>query len=323
MRNWAGWVGLGCAMGLVGGVLDVSAQEPSEAARLFEQGLADMREGRHATGCPALAESYRLEPLAGVLFTLAECEASWGKVFTAVGHYDEFLRLLVTLPPEQAAKHKERRQVALEKVSGLSRLVPHLVIAVPSDPPPGLVIKRNGEVVPASSWGVSAGVDPGDYEIVAELAEGPAWRRKISLGRGEDARVDVVLPKVEQEAAVTSKLEEQANPYRTWAWVSAGVSAASLVVGTAAGVIVVGKKGTIDDECVDRRCTQNGLDAADSAQTWGMVSTIGIGAGLAFGAASALLFMQEADAPVERGTAWRGWVSPGAQGAALGVEGRF
>lgn len=307
-------------------VRDAAAEDPSDAAKLFDQGLEDMRAGRHETGCPALAESYRLEPLPGVLFTLAECEASWGKLATALNHYDEFLKLLVTLPAEQAAKHRERRQVALERVSGLSRLVPHLAIVVPSNPPDGLVIKRNGNVVDASSWGVSVSLDPGEYEVVAELSGGPVWTRTITLKQGDRARADVELPiarkaqeKPKEQAVVRS------NPYRTWAWVTAGLGAASLGVGAASGIVVLGKKGTIDDECVDKLCTQEGKDAADSAQTWGMVSTIGVGAGIALGAASVWLFMKEPDEP-ERGarqTAWLPWVVTNEQGAAVGVEGRF
>jgi hypothetical protein len=306
---------------------DAAADDPSQAAKLFDQGLADMQSGRHETGCPALAESYRLEPLPGVLFTLAECEASWGRLATALNHYDEFLKLLVTLPAEQAAKHKERRQIALEKVSGLSRLVPHLVIVVPSNPPDGLVIKRNGDVVSSSSWGVSVSLDPGDYELVAELPDGPVWTRTITLKQGERARADVELPAatvVEEKS--TDDVVVRSNPYRTWAWVTAGLGAASLGVGAVSGIVVLGKKGTIDDECLDKLCTQKGKDAADSAQTWGMVSTIGVGAGIALGAASVWLFLKEPGEPSERstqGAALLPWVVTSERGAAIGVEGSF
>jgi len=43
-----------------------------------------MEAGNYAAGCPALAESQRLDPRAGTLFTLSQCEVQWGRVATAV-----------------------------------------------------------------------------------------------------------------------------------------------------------------------------------------------------------------------------------------------
>jgi len=307
--------------------VDARADEPSAAAKLFDQGLAAMRAGRHSEACPALLQSYELEPLAGVLFTVAECESSWGKISTALRHYDDFLKLLVTLPAEQAAKHKERRQVALEKVAGLARMVPHLTISVPADAPKELVIKRNGEPIAPSSWGVAVGVDPGDYELTAELPSGQVWSRTIKLGQGESARADVTLPAPKKNDSSTEQTVAGATdqkPDRTWAWVGAGVGATSLAVGAVAGVLVLSKKGTIDSECVEKLCTPEGKDAADSAQTWGMVSTIGIGVGVAAGVVSTVLFLSSGSSKKEtQRTGWAPWAAPQAHGAAIGLEGRF
>jgi hypothetical protein len=57
------------------------------AAAQFERGLAAMNGGRYEVACPALAESVRLEPRPGAIFTLAECEAQWGHHASADAHY--------------------------------------------------------------------------------------------------------------------------------------------------------------------------------------------------------------------------------------------
>src|SRR5262245_36397156 len=88
------------------------AQEAGAADALYERGLADMKDGRYETGCPALAESYRMEPKPGALFTLATCESRWGRLATAVAHYDEYLRLFARLSPQEQAKQRGRDQVA-------------------------------------------------------------------------------------------------------------------------------------------------------------------------------------------------------------------
>ncbi len=78
------------------------------AAALFDQGLADMLAGKYDTGCPALEESYRLEPMAGALFTLAECEAQWGKSPAALEHYEQFVASLTEMQQAQRVKHEPR-----------------------------------------------------------------------------------------------------------------------------------------------------------------------------------------------------------------------
>src|ERR1700724_1365517 len=62
-------VGSVLALGVSAGV--ARADGPDPAAALFDRGLADMQAHRYATACPELAESYRLDPHAGGLFTLA------------------------------------------------------------------------------------------------------------------------------------------------------------------------------------------------------------------------------------------------------------
>jgi hypothetical protein len=84
----------------------------ADPAALFDRGLSDMQAHRYATGCPALAESYRLDPHAGGLFTLAECENQWGKIASAIADYDTFLDLLAHLPAADRAKQQDRAKIA-------------------------------------------------------------------------------------------------------------------------------------------------------------------------------------------------------------------
>src|ERR1700733_10594176 len=78
------------------------AADPAQAA--FERGLAQMEAGRFDLGCPAVEESYKLDPRPGTLFTLAECEAKRGHLATAVRRYDDYLSLWSALPPDKKQK---------------------------------------------------------------------------------------------------------------------------------------------------------------------------------------------------------------------------
>jgi len=84
--------------------------------------------------------------------------------------------------------------------------------------------------------------------------------------------------------------------YRMGAYVAGGIGAFALVSGIITGALASGKTSAIEGGCRDiepgrARCTPEGLSAAESAQSLGLVSTVGFvigGAGLATGA---LLFV--------------------------------
>jgi hypothetical protein len=88
------------------------------------------------------------------------------------------------------------------------------------------------------------------------------------------------------------------NSYRLGAFVAGGIGAAALLTGIVTGALAAGSTSAIESGCRDiepgrARCTPEGLSAAESAQSLGLVSTIGFvigGAGLATGA---LLFVMD------------------------------
>ncbi|WP_437943129.1 hypothetical protein WMF27_27655 [Sorangium sp. So ce281] len=82
------------AVGLLSLSVPVAAQDIATAEALFERGLADMQAGRYETGCKVLAESERIDPQPGTPFTLAACEAQWGRIATAVAHFKDYLARL-------------------------------------------------------------------------------------------------------------------------------------------------------------------------------------------------------------------------------------
>jgi hypothetical protein len=66
-----------------------------------------------------------------------------------------------------------------------------------------------------------------------------------------------------------------------------------IVAGSITGVMVLGKKSTIEDNCTGTRCNAEGKDAAEGAQSLGLVSTIGFGVGIAGLATAAVLLLTD------------------------------
>jgi hypothetical protein len=110
------------------------------------------------------------------------------------------------------------------------------------------------------------------------------------------------------------------------AYIVGGVGLAGLAVGTVTGILTLGKKSTIDSECPDRACSPSGKSAVDSAQTTGLISTIGFGVGLVGLAGGAVLFLtarSPSQPSTTKGGRWAPMLTGGANGGLAGVQGTF
>ena len=139
------------------------ADETGSAAALFQNGLQAMQATHYPEACPKLAESYWLDPRPGVLFTLAECEAKWGRVASALAHYDDYLRLYASMPAGLQAVQRERSDIAHHQRAALADRVPTLALVLPPSAPAGVVVRRGGVALGAPSIGVALPVDPGHW----------------------------------------------------------------------------------------------------------------------------------------------------------------
>lgn len=299
---------------------ELSAQDLAAAEALFNKGLEEMQKGNFKVGCPALAESHRLDPRAGTLFTLAECEAKAGKVATAVARYEDYLRAFERLDPAAQERQRARADAAHAKKAELAPLVPVLTLKLPASAPSGTVVTRDGVALSGPAIGLPLPFDPGDHVVTTQAPGGPVHEHRVKLALKERRTVELVVdavpvaavpvapvatPAPASEAPVApahtepSAQDSGPSPRRIGAYVAGGVGVIGLVAGAVTGGMVLGKKGDIEDGCVDeggeQRCNAVGADALDSAQTLGLVSTIGFGVGIAgLGAAAVLLFTDSA-----------------------------
>jgi hypothetical protein len=243
------------------------------------------------------------------------------------------------LPSDRRDQFDERRQMALDKVTALTALAPEITVDVASGAPSDLVVKRNDVLIEPSAYGVGKKVDQGDYVVSAELDGKQVWERRFKLQERDRARIEVPWPLPKDPSAeppppVITKappapLEAERKPLpKTWMYVSGGIGAAGLVTGVVAGLVAMGKKGDIEDNCPNRQCNAAGRDAVDSGQSAALVSSIGFAVGIAgAGATVALFFLSRSDPPkdVEAAT-WRGLrpaVLVSDTGGAVGVKGAF
>ncbi len=281
----------------------VTAQEsPSET--LFNQGLEEMQAGRYDKGCPALAESQRLDPRPGTLFTLAECEAKRGRIATAIARYDEYLLLFASMSADKQAKQYGRDKIAAEQKAALMPELPQLTLTLAPSAPRGTVVKRDGLVVAEAALGVALPVDPGEHVISLEPPGGPVTEERLTIAKGEKKQM-MLEPKLGPSASegpqpngpsvpVSPTPDAGMSSRKVAMFTAGGVGAAGLAVGLIAGAVTLGKAGQIKDKCPAGSCeTPADLDLASSAQTSGLVSSIGFGVGIVGLGAAAILYFTD------------------------------
>ncbi len=278
--------------------------DAAAAGQLFDKGLADMKAQRYASGCPAIAESQRLDPRPGTLFTLAVCEGSWGKTASAMAHFDDYLSLYERLPIDQKQRQRGRDKVARHQLDELRRKVSWLTVRLPDSAPSDVVVKRDGEVLGAPSLGVALPVDPGTHTITVEDSEGTK-SLELTLHDADRREVEAPLPpprpkRARESARPLMVFAESQPPARTssapaWGWSLIGVGVASLVAGGITGGLVFGEKATIDLHCPNvgglQQCDDTGRSAVDTARALAAASEISLVAGGVLFVAGAIVLL--------------------------------
>ncbi|WP_437281985.1 hypothetical protein WME90_15925 [Sorangium sp. So ce375] len=294
------------------GVLGVAVATPAGAQALavaeshFDRGRADMLAGRYETGCPALAESQRLDPRPGRLFTLAECEAKWGRIATAIARYNDYLAMVDRMSESERVKQAARHKIALGQRSALAPLVPQLTLSLPPGTPAGTRVQCDGITLEQPSLGVALPVDPGEHVVTTQAPGGAMAETRFTIDRSESK---AIVLEVKPPAAAKPPAPPRAKPpapppdqgpsgLRVATYVAGGLGVAGLIVGSVTGWMALDASGVAADNCRDvspdrARCQPDGLEAGNRAKQLGLVSTVGFGAGVALVGASALVFLLE------------------------------
>lgn len=278
------------------------AQDAAAAEALFNKGVAEMEAGHFDVACPALAESQRLDPRPGTMFTLAECEAKAGKIATALVHYEDYLRAAELLPGPQKQRHAQRMDIAKTKKASLAPDVPILTLTLPKNAPPDTKVSRDGTELTAASLGIALPVDPGEHVIAITVPGGERIEQKITLARREKRTVELTIKNPNSGVGVaptasaaveTPDMGDGPSGRRIASYVIGGVGIAGLALGGVMGGLALSSKGVVDEHCPNKICDAEGAKALEEGRTTSLVSTIGLGVGAAGVATAVILFLTE------------------------------
>ena len=249
------------------------AKDPDPGA-LFDRGVADMEAGKFDTGCPAIEQSYKIDPLPGTLFTLAECEAKRGRIATALGHYNDYLAIHGALSAQSKAKQGDREKVARAQREALGAEVPELTLVLPPNAPQGTTVTRDGIPVAKQDIGIPIRVDPGMHVIVTQAPGRPQSIARISLAARERRGIALVIAEpattfVPQAGPEAPPPPRPANVGLIVGATSIGVGAVFAVIGTAAAL----KVNSLNNDSTYnayRHSVPSGVDVCTASQPGGL-----------------------------------------------------
>jgi hypothetical protein len=280
------------------------AQNPAAAEALFEQARAAMAAGSFDIACARFRDSDKLDPAVGTRFNLADCEERRGRIATAWSLFRSVL--------SELARHDDRRPIAEHRAKALEPRMPRLTLVRAADTPAGLRVRVDGVELGEGSLGVPLPMDPGSHELQLLLpGESRERTRRFQLEEAERAELPLRVG-AEPREAEGAREGPSTHPTtgisrRTWGYVAGGVGAGGIVLGAVTGVVTLNKKSTADANCDEnrQRCNRAGIDANESGKTYGTLSGISFGIGIAGLVTGAYLVLTSVEPAAHSSSPWR------------------
>jgi hypothetical protein len=276
--------GVVCAALLACGVARGAPEDQKQRAdQLYQDGRAAFAAGDYEKACPLLASYYELDSSAGALFTLAECEARWGKPVRAVAHFEQFL--WQTQSADQTSVQQQRIQMANDELRRFSQQVSHVL----PRPPPGtkglITVKIDGAPVTLPVPRALV-LEPGEHSLDEDGAPprhvtfllAPGETKVLTVGATSPPSTSAEHAPVASGTSGTPTQEQPPpeQPSRFTAPVIAlgAIGVAGIVTGSITGALAFSAKSDADAHCVSYVCDHTGKQAADRGQTMATVSTV-------------------------------------------------
>lgn len=260
--------------------------DASPADALFREGRRAADAGNYAVACPKFEESYRLDPAAGTLLNLGDCEENRGQLARAWKHYRQ---LYDRLPATD-----DRKPIAEARARALEARAPKLRIVVASTT--AATVTQDDAVVARASLGTSVPVEPGRHVIVVTSVGRREKRYEVSVVDGEDKELSVGVgePLADVAALPSPASGNAASPLatrppppdgstqRTAAYVVGGVGLATFVTGAIFGFVALSRLSSANAACTGNVCANaDAVNEFHGAQSFAIVSDVTVGVGLA------------------------------------------
>ena len=276
-----------------------SAQPVDDATRaaarkLGSSGLEAFQAHDYATANDKLGRAFRILQAPSLGLWSARALEKLGKLVEAQERYLKVTRLPIV--GGDAEVQKKAQAEAAADLASLSPRVPTIVVQVEGASPSDVTLTIDGGVLSSDLVGEAFPVDPGSHQVVgvrgAERIEADVLvaesEHKSTALRFGSALAGAAAPGASppSQAAVAQEPAAGASSsgisQRTVGWVTLGVGAAGLAVGTVTGIIALADRGGLSqggNNCYGSKCGTAMEDKVDSYNSMRTFSTVGFIAG--------------------------------------------
>lgn len=292
------WLARRLVPGIVIAMLAVLVVGPASAnpiaEKLYQEAIALAKEGRFEEACPKFQASYDLDVQVGTLMALAACHVEIGKTASAWGEYNEAASLARRQNKDALADEAQKSAAELRpRLSQLKVTIDHKL--------PDMTVTLDGKVVPRGALAAELPLDPGTHVLRAEAPRHEDFEKEISVPTGPSTTT-VRIPALKALTAPdpgqkTVYIDKGLNDNEVIGYTLGALGIAGVLLGTVFGIVATVETNNADENCINRFCTQEGLDGHDRALAFAHISTISFAVGGA-GIATGLILILTAPDPV-------------------------
>jgi len=286
--------GIGVASPLKAQDKELTPDQKAQAQLLFDKGKALFDQGKCQDAVPLLAESNRIDPGIGTLLHLSDCHAQLGLTASAWAGFVEAAALA------RAKGQAEREKIARQQADALEPKLSRLrIVVADQNKDIGLVLKRNGAVVSALTFGDWLPVDPGPQKLEAEAPGYKPWSETVEVPTGA-TRTETNVPALEKAPEPVKPPDTTPQAGLTLGDIMkisglavGGTGILSICVGAGFGIHAIVSYNEALDTCEGgdtEACTPRGVRLQRNASTSALVSTVTFSIGGALLAGGALMF---------------------------------
>jgi hypothetical protein len=259
-------------------VATAQAQEPTEGARLFEEGRVFAKQGNWAEACDRFTRSYATDPAAGTELNLGDCHEHLGHLAEAWRRFDAAVAKFDVAKDDRAKFARERRDALVAKLG--------IVMIRLADPTVRVTVAGRDEM---SAPEMSVHVDPGTIEVRAGTVT-----RSVHVAAGATALVEIPNAAGEMPHVEEPRTERRRDRVYV-SYAIGGIGAAATIAGVLIGVAARDKYNSqFPSHCVHTSpptCDDTGFQATSSAITTANIGTgIGLFGIVAVGTAAVIYF---------------------------------
>lgn len=267
-----------CAV-LVSMAPGLAGAEPTIADRNAARALADKgadlyEAGKYAEAIEQFKQADAFVHAPPHLLYIARAHTALGNLVEAHRVYEDILVDLVT--PQSPAAFRDAQETARNENARLLERIPKVRLNITSPDIRRVQVTIDGKAVQPEHLAEPIPVNPGAHTIEASGKGLVPDSAPVKVSEGD--RINLTLSLRWQGSLIP-------------AIATLGAGGAVFTVGVVTGIISLVKVGNLADRCPDKICLAAEQPNADSAATFGTVSTVGLIAGTALLGAGAALFV--------------------------------